>query len=117
MRIHVPNLVLKDQERSGGLESALTRSRLKTYSQQLMPTLKQFLELASKREKIVIFDLREPPVGHLYHKTYINLTLSSIVASGIQHDKVRVRVVELCGWLVLYMYIVYMGRCSQTKIL
>ena len=37
----------------------------------------------------MIFDLREPPVGHAYHKTYINQTLGSITASGIQHDKVR----------------------------
>ena len=39
----------------------------------------------------MIFDLREPPVGHVYHKMYINQTLGSIAASGIQHDKVRVR--------------------------
>ena len=42
----------------------------------------------------MIFDLREPPVGHPYHKTYLNKTLDSIVSSGIQHDKVRVHLTQ-----------------------
>ena len=58
------------------------------YSRQQLPTLKQFLEIASKNGKIVIFDLREPPVGHTFHKSYINLTLKAIDEAGIQHDKV-----------------------------
>ena len=94
---HVLKYLIQDQERSGLMEYSLSRSRLKTYSQQLMPTLKQFLELASRRGKVVIFDLREPPVGHLYHRTYINITLDNIVASGIQHDKVRVHVECRCA--------------------
>ena len=72
-------------------KTALTRSQLETYSQQRLPNFQQLLELAKKRGKIVIFDLNEPPVGHIYHKTYINQTLGSIAASGIQHDKVRLR--------------------------
>lgn len=71
--------------------AALTRSRLETYSRQLLPDLRQFLELAEKRGKVVLFDLREPPVGHAYHKSYINVTLSSIVASGISLNKVRMQ--------------------------
>ena len=72
-------------------KTALTHSQLETYSQQRLPNFQQFLELAKKRGKIVIFDLREPPVGHNYHKMYINQTLGSVTASGIEHDKVRVR--------------------------
>ena len=72
-------------------KTALTRSQLETFARQRIPSFQQFLELAKTRGKIVIFDLREPPVGHAYHKTYINQTLGTIAASGIHHDKVRRR--------------------------
>lgn len=88
----ITNLYLQEQVEDINLpKPALTRSQMETYSQQRLPTFLQFLELAKKRGKIVIFDLREPPVGHAYHKMYINQTLGSIAASGIQHDKVRTR--------------------------
>ena len=85
-------MYLQEQVEESDLpKTALTRSQLETYSQQRLPSFQQFLELAKKRGKIAIFDLREPPVGHVYHKKYINQTLGTIAASGIQHDKVRMR--------------------------
>ena len=78
-------------EEHGVPKTTLTRSQVDAFSQQHLPTFRQFLDLARKTGKIVIFDLREPPVGHVHHRMYINLTLKSIAAAGVQHDKVRVR--------------------------
>ncbi len=59
------------------------------YQAQLVPTLSQFLELAKKANKVVIFDVNVPPVGHPYHHSVLNRTVEGVVTSGLPHSKVR----------------------------
>ncbi len=44
--------------------------------------------MAKQSGKVIIFDVMEPPVGHPYHKVYLNITLEAIIQSGIEHSKV-----------------------------
>ena len=53
-----------------------------------MPSLQQYLLVAKEHGMIVIFDVREPNVAHPFHEHYINTSLNTILASGIQHSKV-----------------------------
>lgn len=61
---------------------------LSAFQSEHIPTLRQFLEIAVKHGKSVIFDVNEPPVGHPHHRDYLNLTIAEIVASGISQNKV-----------------------------
>ncbi|XP_026220854.1 glycerophosphodiester phosphodiesterase domain-containing protein 5 isoform X1 [Anabas testudineus] len=47
---------------------------------QSIPSLAQFLELASTSGRLVLFDLRKPPHGHPYSQSYINTTLQVVEA-------------------------------------
>lgn len=67
----------------------ITQDTQELFSSQLIPTFRQFLEVAKNAGKSVLFDLSEPPVGHPHHKTYLNLTLKDIHDSGIPHNKVK----------------------------
>ena len=71
-------------------KKALSLDRQVAFSSQPIPTFREFLEVAKSAEKSVIFDVSEPPHGHPHHKTYLNLTLEDIQASGIPHNKVMV---------------------------
>ncbi len=53
-----------------------------------IPTFNKFLKVAKQSGRVVIFDVVEPPVGHAYHKIYVNITLEAILQSGIEHSKV-----------------------------
>jgi len=55
---------------------------------QRLPTFRQFLAIAERTGKSVIFDVNEPPVGHPYHLSYLNRTLEEVLDSGLPHNKV-----------------------------
>jgi glycerophosphoryl diester phosphodiesterase len=55
---------------------------------QHIPTFRQFLDVAVREGKIIIFDVNEPPVGHPYHHTYLNKTIAEILAAGVPPHKV-----------------------------
>ncbi|KAM9820303.1 glycerophosphodiester phosphodiesterase domain-containing protein 5-like [Neosynchiropus ocellatus] len=64
--------------------SEVDRSRVRNQS---VPSLAQFLEVAALSGKEVLFDLRRPPAGHPYHRTYINTTLQ-VVQTHINSSQV-----------------------------
>ena len=66
----------------------LTAQEVSLFEAQVIPTFNQFLEVAVRTEKIAIFDVSEPPVGHPYHHTYLNRTVAEIVAAGVPPHKV-----------------------------
>ncbi|XP_069389914.1 glycerophosphodiester phosphodiesterase domain-containing protein 5 isoform X1 [Paralichthys olivaceus] len=47
---------------------------------QSVPSLAQFLEVAARSGRLVIFDLRRPPHGHPYSDSYISTTLQVVQA-------------------------------------
>ncbi|XP_055370148.1 glycerophosphodiester phosphodiesterase domain-containing protein 5 [Betta splendens] len=47
---------------------------------QSVPSLAQFLEVAARGGSLVLFDLRRPPPGHPYSRSYINTTLQVVQA-------------------------------------
>lgn len=69
-------------------KAALSAEQVVVFHSQHIPTFGQFLDIAAKNGKIVIFDVGEPPVGHPYHHTYLNRTLDAVLASGVAQDKV-----------------------------
>lgn len=48
---------------------------------QSVPSLAQFLQVAARSGRLVLFDLRMPPYGHPYSQTYINTTLQVVKAN------------------------------------
>ncbi|XP_068172677.1 glycerophosphodiester phosphodiesterase domain-containing protein 5 isoform X2 [Antennarius striatus] len=63
----------------GSVSSLSEADRLHAQNQSV-PSLAQFLEVASHSGKLVLFDLRRPPYGHPYSQVYINLTLQVVQA-------------------------------------
>ncbi|KAM6946343.1 glycerophosphodiester phosphodiesterase domain-containing protein 5 [Aplochiton taeniatus] len=61
-----------------GTVSSLRESDRERADNQTVPSLAQFLELASESGRLVLFDLRTPPKGHPYAHSYINATLEVI---------------------------------------
>ncbi|XP_076591588.1 glycerophosphodiester phosphodiesterase domain-containing protein 5-like isoform X2 [Chaetodon auriga] len=47
---------------------------------QSVPSLAQFLQVAARSGRLVLFDLRRPPYGHPYSRLYINVTLQVVQA-------------------------------------
>ncbi|XP_062241158.1 glycerophosphodiester phosphodiesterase domain-containing protein 5 isoform X2 [Platichthys flesus] len=47
---------------------------------QSVPSLAQFLEVAARSGRLVMFDLRRPPYGHPCRDSYINITLQVVQA-------------------------------------
>ncbi|XP_060032709.1 glycerophosphodiester phosphodiesterase domain-containing protein 4 isoform X3 [Erinaceus europaeus] len=55
---------------------------------QKIPKLRDYLELARKEKKYVIFDLHSPPPGHPYRDSFIQETVTEILNSKIEHHLV-----------------------------
>ncbi|KAM4664924.1 glycerophosphoinositol inositolphosphodiesterase GDPD2 isoform 1-T1 [Discoglossus pictus] len=68
--------------KTGGSQTPLTPNG------QRIPTLKELLLAANSLNISVIFDLRPPPSGHPYNETYLNVTLSTVLYSGIRQELV-----------------------------
>uniref|UniRef100_A0A3P9J0B3 Glycerophosphodiester phosphodiesterase domain containing 4a n=1 Tax=Oryzias latipes TaxID=8090 RepID=A0A3P9J0B3_ORYLA len=63
----------------GTASSLCDEDRLQAQNQSV-PSLAQFLEVAAKSSRLVLFDLRRPPYGHPYRQSYINTTLEVVQA-------------------------------------
>uniref|UniRef100_A0A3Q2P4N5 Glycerophosphodiester phosphodiesterase domain containing 4 n=1 Tax=Fundulus heteroclitus TaxID=8078 RepID=A0A3Q2P4N5_FUNHE len=63
-----------------GTASSLSEVDRSQAQNQSVPSLAQFLEVAAASSKLVLFDLRRPPHGHPYRRSYINTTLKVIQA-------------------------------------
>ncbi|KAE8294895.1 Glycerophosphodiester phosphodiesterase domain-containing protein 5 [Larimichthys crocea] len=63
-----------------GTVSTLSEADCFQAQNQSIPSLAQFLELAARSGRLVLFDLRRPPYGHPYSQTYINTTLQVVQA-------------------------------------
>lgn len=67
----------------------LSHEQVTQFESQQLPTFGRFLEVAKRKDKAVIFDAYQPPVGHPFHESYLNRTLAHILSSGISLKKVR----------------------------
>ncbi|XP_007552561.1 glycerophosphodiester phosphodiesterase domain-containing protein 5, partial [Poecilia formosa] len=63
-----------------GTASSLSETDRSQAQNQSVPSLAQFLEVAAASGKLVLFDLRRPPYGHPYRRSYINTTLQVVQA-------------------------------------
>uniref|UniRef100_A0A4W6CDV6 GP-PDE domain-containing protein n=1 Tax=Lates calcarifer TaxID=8187 RepID=A0A4W6CDV6_LATCA len=63
----------------GTVSSLSEVDRLQAQNQSV-PSLAQFLEVAARSGRLVLFDLRRPPHGHPYSQSYINTTLHVVQA-------------------------------------
>ncbi|XP_037534257.1 glycerophosphodiester phosphodiesterase domain-containing protein 5 [Nematolebias whitei] len=61
-----------------GTASSLSEADRSKAQNQSIPSLAQFLEVAARSRKLVLFDLRRPPYGHPYSRSYINTTLQVV---------------------------------------
>ncbi|ESP01708.1 hypothetical protein LOTGIDRAFT_225182 [Lottia gigantea] len=64
--------------------SSLTEEDKIIYKNQSIPTLEEFIQLAVETNKIVIFDLRLPPIYHPYFNQSINITIDAIQRAGLK---------------------------------
>ncbi|XP_077468410.1 glycerophosphodiester phosphodiesterase domain-containing protein 5 isoform X2 [Stigmatopora argus] len=67
--------------------SSLSEAERRRAGNQSVPSLADFLRLASPSGRLVIFDLRQPPPEHPYHRSYVNVTLE-VVLSHINASQV-----------------------------
>lgn len=81
-----------------GTVSSLSEADCSQAQNQSVPSLAQFLEVAARSGRLVIFDLRRPPYGHPYHQSYINITLQ-VVQAHINSSQVSVP----GGWTGYYV--------------
>lgn len=73
-----------------GTVSSLTELDRLQAQNQSVPSLAQFLEVAARSGRLVLFDLRRPPYGHPYGDSYINTTLQ-VVQAHINSSQVTVQ--------------------------
>uniref|UniRef100_H3CGQ2 Glycerophosphodiester phosphodiesterase domain containing 4a n=1 Tax=Tetraodon nigroviridis TaxID=99883 RepID=H3CGQ2_TETNG len=63
-----------------GTASSLSEQDCSRVHNQSIPSLAQFLQMASHSGSLVLFDLHKPPHGHPYSQSYINVTLQVVHA-------------------------------------
>lgn len=63
-----------------GTAASLSEAERARAENQTVPSLGDFLDVASRSGKLVLFDLQRPPKGHPYRDSYINATLEVIQA-------------------------------------
>lgn len=56
---------------------------------QSVCSLEQMLQLAARSNHSALFTLRRPPPGHPHHLSWVNLTLTTVLYSGIPQHLVR----------------------------
>lgn len=67
----------------------LSPQEMAVFKSQKVPTFKQFLAIARRTNRAIIFDVNVPAVDHPYQQLYLNRTLEVVLASGLPHNKVR----------------------------
>ena len=78
---------------------------LKADHTQTIPTFKELLQIVLMHDLNVVFDLNEPPIGHKYHTKYIDITLRTIIESGIDMKKVVYVCMYVCMYVCIYLFI------------
>ncbi|KAM4020456.1 glycerophosphoinositol inositolphosphodiesterase GDPD2 isoform 1-T4 [Anomaloglossus baeobatrachus] len=69
-----------------GVDSSLNKTEREEVLQQKIPALEEVLLACKDRDISIIFDLRQPPAGHPYHKSFVNVTLDTILKASIRQD-------------------------------
>ncbi|XP_077867817.1 glycerophosphoinositol inositolphosphodiesterase GDPD2-like [Saccoglossus kowalevskii] len=65
---------------------SLSETTKNWYSNQTIPKYTDWLEYAAQENKIVLFDLHQPPENHTYHETWIELVVNLTLTSSLpQH--------------------------------
>ncbi|XP_077421571.1 glycerophosphodiester phosphodiesterase domain-containing protein 5 isoform X1 [Vanacampus margaritifer] len=62
-----------------GSVSSLSEADRERAKNQSVPSLANFLDVASRSDRRVLFDLRKPPSGHPFEDSYINVTLQVVL--------------------------------------
>lgn len=63
---------------------------------QTVCSLDKMLQLAAHSNRSVLFTLRRPPPGHPHNLSWVNLTLSTVLHSGIPQHLVRRMNISFC---------------------
>uniref|UniRef100_H2XRU2 GP-PDE domain-containing protein n=1 Tax=Ciona intestinalis TaxID=7719 RepID=H2XRU2_CIOIN len=67
---------------------ALNKSDKEEISLQKIPLLVELAQLATMHNTSIMFDLFKPPKDHPHHGDYVNITLQSLLTSGINQTQV-----------------------------
>ncbi|CAH2315584.1 glycerophosphoinositol inositolphosphodiesterase GDPD2 [Pelobates cultripes] len=67
---------------------SLSEPDIQEVKKQKIPSLENLLNAAEKHNISVLFDLRQPPDGHPFNETYVNVTLTTILNSKIRPELV-----------------------------
>lgn len=62
---------------------------------QTVCSLEQMLKLAAKYKSSALFTVRRPPVSHPHYHDWVNLTLDTVLGSGIPQRQVSLEVLTL----------------------
>ncbi|XP_066437012.1 glycerophosphoinositol inositolphosphodiesterase GDPD2 isoform X4 [Eleutherodactylus coqui] len=74
------------QKNPFGTAGSLTEDQLKEAMQQKIPSLEEVLIACEKHNISIMFDLRQPPPGHPYYESFVNVTVNTILNTSIRHD-------------------------------
>lgn len=89
-----------DSHPNGSLPAGLVGSdQLKSYADERIPTLQDWLQVVKENHLIFIFDLLPPPADHPYSGQFFNLSLDQIKQAGID-DQIWFLVKESDYWKV-----------------
>ncbi|XP_069842824.1 glycerophosphoinositol inositolphosphodiesterase GDPD2 isoform X2 [Dendropsophus ebraccatus] len=69
-----------------GAEGSLTKTEREEVLQQKIPSLEEVSIACQERNISMIFDLRPPPEGHPYYKTFVNVTVNTILNVSTRQD-------------------------------
>lgn len=69
-----------------GVDRSLTDTQREEIMQQGIPSLEEVLIACKDRNISIIFDLRQPLVGHPYYESFVNVTLNTILNVSIRQD-------------------------------
>ncbi|XP_029463112.1 glycerophosphoinositol inositolphosphodiesterase GDPD2 [Rhinatrema bivittatum] len=64
----------------------LSREDEEEVKKQKIPALQELLEIAGTHNMSVIFDLRPPPNNHTYNKSFVNVTVETILKTNISQE-------------------------------
>lgn len=71
-----------------GSVGGLSDTQRQQYQNQSIPTLIDLLKYVNKSDKILMFDIRNPPRSHPYYNQHVNKTIEAIKQIGIKPEKV-----------------------------
>lgn len=92
----------------------LTPHEKQLIQNQSVCSLEQLLKLASFNNCTVVFRLRRPPPEHPCHHSWINITLQTVLKSGIQQSLVRGQGMLKSDHLFCLHAFMFGNSCSKT---